>query len=315
MIPHHAKAALALGAGLLLTACAGSVKPHVPVPGDPGIYGLLPGDELQPLGGSDDWEDLAEGDSADFGPDQQFVVSDPSLAERGVSDDVTIELWKVAWLRSDLRSDGSAAPVRGSEWAVARLDPFRIPLSFRPVAGNPDVLHLVPQRALEPGLYALQLREGDAAREARFGVQWSSIDRDDYSAAQCVDRRIGVPMTYQTCLATQTAMSSAAGQVGRGDDLAIALAESMTTMVAGQRVLILSGMVTNTASSTRAVPMLEAALRDPSGNVLGRWNFAASPNLLAPGESASFRTEIADPPTGMAGVDVGFEPGSAALTP
>lgn len=312
MLPRSARAGLAIGIVLLLAACAGSVRPHVPVPDEPGIYALLPEDELQPLGGSDDWEELAQGDSADFGPDQQFVVSDPSLAEHGVSGDVAIELWKVAWLRSDIRSDGSAAPVRGSEWAVARLDPFRIPLSFRPVAGHPDVLHLVPQRALEPGLYALQLREGDAAREARFGVQWSSVDRDDYSAIHCVDRRIGVPMTYQTCLATQTAMFPAAGPAHRGDDLAIALAETSTMTVAGQQVLIVAGMVTNTATSTRAVPMLEAALRDRSGNVLGRWTFAASPNLLGPGETASFRTEISDPPAGVSGVDVGFEAGVAS---
>ena len=322
MFARHGRMALAISATALLAGCAGSIKPHVPVPDEPGLYGLMPDDELQRLDGSKDWEVSTWRQRSDFGPDQQFVISDPILVNRGTSD-VAIELWQVSWIRSDIRSDGSAAPVRGSQWTVAPLEPFRVPLSFRSVAENPDVLHIVPQEALEPGLYSLQLRQGDATRTARIGVEWSSVDQDDYSADHCVDRKVSVPTTYQTCNATETAATSAqtAGQTpgqtagtpsSMSKDLKIKLAKPVTTTVAGQRILIVEGVVTNVAASTRAVPMLEAALRDRSGNVLGRWSFAASPNLLSPGQTASFRTEIQQPPSGTTRVNVNFQSNASA---
>lgn len=311
MFARQGRMALAIGATVLLAGCAGSVKPHVPVPDDPGLYALLPDDELQQLDGSEEWEVSTWSRRSDLSADQQFVIADPMLVDRGTTD-VAIELWQVSWIRSDIRSDGSAAPVRGSQWAAAPLDSARVPLSFRPVAGNPDVVHVVPQRALEPGLYSLQLRRGDAVRTARFGVEWSDVDQRDYSADHCVDRKVSVPTTFQPCHSTDTAAAHSAGaNVAR--DLRIELEKPVASIVAGQRVLVVEGEVRNVAASSRVVPMLEAALHDHSGNVLGRWTFAASPNLLEPGRSATFRTEIQDPPAGTSRIDVNFQPDASAM--
>lgn len=311
MFARHGRSALAIGAIAFLAGCAGSVKPHVPVPDDPGLYALMHDDDLEQLDRDEESDHSGWSEWSDLDPDQQFVIADPMLVDRGTTD-VAIELWQVSWLRSDIRSDGSAAPVHGQQWVVAPVESARVPLSFRPVAGNPDVVHVVPQRALDPGLYALQLRRGDAGRTARFGVGWSDVDQRDYAADHCVDRKASIPTTFHPCPGADTAAAAAQGATpGPGGDLRIELDKPVAATVAGQRVLVVEGEVRNLAGISRAVPLLQAALHDHSGNVLGRWTFAASPNLLAPGESATFRTEIEDPPAGTSRVDVNFQPDAA----
>lgn len=303
---------LAVAAATGLSACASDPRPHVPIPEDPGLYAVPalredPDDEdyLQRLDGDEDWETETWNEREDLSPDVQFVIQDPALAGGASAQDL-VELWRVAWVRSELRSDGGAAPVQGSQWQVARLDPFRVPLVYRQVAGHPGTIHAVPQERLPGGLYSLQLRNSAAPRSARFGVDWDILDRQDYSAANCVDRRSG-GSSYVLCGAPQT-VASPAGAGG----LEISLLDPVAQTVSGQRILVLQGVITNEGSATRAIPPLEAALQDRNGAVLGRWSFAAEQPQLDPGESSTFRTEIRDAPAETSRVNVTFQRSAAS---
>lgn len=285
----------------LLSACAGDPSgPRIPIPEDHGLYAMVGQDELRRLDGTSAWEVQSWNSRADLSPAQQFVLYDPILAARGVAD-VDIEMWQVAWVRSDIRDDGSAAPIEGSQWAVAPIEDFRVPVSLRSVGDHPDMLHLVPEGPLTPGLYSLQIRQGAAARSARFGVQWSSIDKQEYSASHCVDRRSGARPAFQPCGSQALAAASDAAR-----DLRINLVDPVKTTVGSQRVLIIQGTITNEATAPRAVPMLEATLQDSAGTVLHRWPFTPQQSELAAGATTSFRTEIQQPPAATRRVNVDF---------
>lgn len=314
---QHHRIFLALAGAAALSACASGSGPHVPIPEDPGLYAVPalreePDDEddLQRLDGNQEWEVETWEDRADLSSDVQFVIEDPDLVGDSTSREALIELWNVAWVRSDLRSDGSAAPVQGSQWAVARLDPFRVPLAYRQVEGRPDVIHVVPQERLAPGLYSLQLRKDSGARSARFGVDWDDIDRQDYSAAHCVDRRSGGQPLYVACAAPETVASQAPA-----GGLEISLLDPVAQTVGDQRILVIQGMVTNDGNAPRTVPMLEATLHDQAGTVLTRWTFAPERAQLEPGESSTFRTEIRQAPAATSRVNVAFSRNAASAQP
>lgn len=303
---------LALSGAALLSACAGGGPsgPRIPVPEDYGIYAIMNEDELRRLDGTEKWEVETWNQRADLPPSQQFVVYDPMLSDRDVGD-VEVEIWRVAWVRSAIRDDGSAAPVEGSQWAVAPLERFRVPMSLRRVVDHPDMLHLVPRDRLRPGLYALQLRQGSALRNARFGVQWNSVDRRDYSASHCVDRRAGSPARFQPCTAGPDDHAAAGGP----RDFAIRLDEPVKTAIAGRPLLIVQGTITNRAAAPRRVPMLQATLQDRQGTVLHRLPFAPHQSELAAGQSAPFRIELEDPPPTTARVNIDFAADSASAQP
>lgn len=290
-----------------LSACASGSGPHVPIPDESGLY-AIPAlradaddeDVLQRLDGPDqEWEIETWAERVDLSPDVQFVIRDPAVA--AVPGEHLIELWKVAWVRSDLRNDGQAQPVDGSDWAVARLDPFRVPLAYRGVSGQADTIHVVPQQRLAPGLYSLQLRNPRSARSARFGVDWQAIDRRQYAAAHCVDRRLAQEPAYMPCAGAQ---ASSGQNAGKG--LQISLVDPVARTVSGERILLLRGTITNESTVSRSLPLLVAALQDQSGTVLGRWTFAAGQTRLDAGQSATFRTEIRNAPAGTARVNVSF---------
>ena len=73
----------------------------------------------------------------------------------------------------------------------------------------------------------------------------------------------------------------------------------------GQPVLVISGRLVNVGDRPRAVPRLTATLSDAGKPVYG-WSFAASKKLLAPGQSASFRTRLSNPPAGSHHVEIRF---------
>ncbi len=287
-----------------LSACAGDPDhPRIPIPEDAGLYAILSEDELLRLDGSGEWERETWPRRSDLSPAQQFVVYDPALAAEGGAD---AAIWEVAWVRSAIRSDGSAGPIDGSEWAVAPLESYRVPLDVRAVIDHPDMMHIVPAGPLDPGLYALQLRNGATTRQARFGVQWSSLDRQDYSASHCVDRRAGAEAGYEPCVAAvQTAENAS--------NLRIELADPIKQTAGGLTVLVIEGTVTNDSAATLRVPMLEATLRDRSGAVLQRWPFMPNDSQLAPGQTTSFRTEAQQPPATAAKVNVSIATRSASM--
>jgi hypothetical protein len=58
---------------------------------------------------------------------------------------------------------------------------------------------VIPTRPLQPGLYSLQFRLGESAVAGRFGVKWAKIDKNQYAAANCVDRYAGSAPAYKLC--------------------------------------------------------------------------------------------------------------------
>jgi Protein of unknown function (DUF3426) len=182
-----------------LAACAGTRGPSYPIPDEPGLYALTSGDNLHRLDGDREWEIETWPERSDMPSGVQFVVSDPGLVGRPAG--TVIELWRVAWVRSEINAANQAMPVEGSQWATAPLDPFRIPFRYESEPDQTDVVHIVPTTPLEPGLYTLRI-VGPGAQQARVGVAWSSVDRRQYSAANCVDRYSAEGNVYRACTTT-----------------------------------------------------------------------------------------------------------------
>jgi hypothetical protein len=172
-----------------VSACAGTREPSYPIPDEPGIYAFTTKDDLQRLDGDQDWEVESWPERSNMPSNVQFVVSDPAL--RSASN---VELWRVAWVRSDINAQGQAMPVDGSEWAVAPMESFAIPFRYETTPDKPGVVHIAPTTPLTPGLYTLRVT---GARQARIGVAWNGVDHREYSAMNCVDRY--PDNTYRTC--------------------------------------------------------------------------------------------------------------------
>lgn len=179
-----------------VAACAGTREPSYPIPDEPGLYALTNADTLYRLDGDREWEVETWPERSGMPIGVQFVVSDPALAGRPAG--TSIELWKVAWVRSEINADNQAMPVEGSSWAVAPIEPFRVPFRYESPPGQSDIVHIVPTAPLQPGLYALRI-VSPVARQARVGVSWNSVDQRQYSAANCVDRYAAEGNVYRSC--------------------------------------------------------------------------------------------------------------------
>jgi hypothetical protein len=152
--------------------------------------------------------------------DVHFVIYEPALAGRSAGN--SVELWRVAWVRSDVNAQGQAMPPSGNEWAVAPFQRFSIPFRYESPPGETEIVHIVPTVPLQPGLYSVII---PGAREGRVGVAWDSVDQRQYAAQNCVDRYEG--NFFRTCpVATddqpaaalpEPADSSAAGITAGGE--------------------------------------------------------------------------------------------------
>jgi hypothetical protein len=185
-----------------VSACAGTRAPSYPVPDEPGIYGFTTRDNLRRLDGDRDFEVETWPERSNMPGNVQFVINDPALAGRSAGN--SVELWRVAWVRSEIDAQGQVMPVQGSEWAVAPLAPFSIPFRYESPPGQTEIVHIVPTVRLEPGLYTLRI---PGARQARIGVAWQGTDQRQYSAMNCVDRYDG--NTYRMCNAAVGAAPAA----------------------------------------------------------------------------------------------------------
>lgn len=191
--------ALLLIAGL--GACAaGPRQPSYPVPDQPGIYSLSGKSDLRRLDGDPNWEASTWPDRANLPADVQFVVNDPALANRAPGS--AIELWRVAWVRSEINASNQAMPISGPAWDVAPIAPYDIPFRYDSPPNKPSVVRITPSVPLAPGLYALRVTS-PSARQARLGVGWNSLDQRQYSALNCVDRYVAEGNVYRPCNAAQ----------------------------------------------------------------------------------------------------------------
>ena len=285
---------------IVVTACAGSLEPSFPLPDDPGLYAVTRDDELQRLDGDRDWEVESWPARAAQGPYTEFVIFDPDLERDARPDDQVVELWRVAWVRSEVDHRGLAGPVQGSEWAVAPVDSFRVPITLRRAEGYGEYLHVVPSLPLEPGLYSLRLNKAGSSRTGRLGVDWPAVDKREYSAVNCVDRYLGTEVAYRTCTDGSGVMESSSASEG----LEITLVDPLRK----GNALVVQGVVVNTTSDVKTVPAMRAVFLDSAGRRLTDAIIEPRQVDLRPGERMSFKTEVDNAPQTTARIDVDFVP-------
>jgi len=322
-----------------VSACAGTREPSFPVPDEPGIYAFTTKDNLRRLDGDRDWEVETWPERSNMPGNVQFVINEPALAGRSAGN--SVELWRVAWVRSDIDAQGQAMPVQGSQWAVAPIEPFAIPFRYESPAGQTEIVHIVPTVPLEPGLYTLRIAN-PGARQARVGVTWNGTDQRQYSAMNCVDRYDG--NTYRPCNAAVGAALAPAGDpnaagltadASNGGLASLAAPQpapapapvvvqqapaqpvAAATSAAGLQIaltdpmrrndgLLIQGTVINTSNQVRAIPTMQGSLENSAGQEMRRWIFQPPVQTLAPGERANFSTEVRPIPAGVARASVAF---------
>jgi hypothetical protein len=261
-------------------------------------------------------------------PDVQFIVFDRALDDRSVRLQNAIEMRRLAHVRNDVSATGAVTPTGRDIWVVADLPELAVPLDFAPVPGRPDMIRVVPSRALEPGLYALEHHHGDTVTSGRFGVGWGEADKDTYIAANCVDRYAGQNTTYRLCsdaspqtgalpqrslpafepLAPQPSLGTLAPSAGSqsstaapaqggaaaaapGSTLELRQVQATKAEDQGVPILTVQGIVVNVSNVMQPVPRLVATVKDMQGAALNSWSFAAEVTHLPPGGTTGFRTE------------------------
>ena len=283
----------------LAAACSGYQVPSVPMPDEPGLYAVTAEDELLRLDGDRKWEVKSWAQRSAVSPYTEFVIYDPALARDTRPADEMVSLWRVAWVRSEIDRDGAAGPIEGSEWAVAPLESFRVPVAVNSVGGHAAYAHVVPARPLEPGLYSLRLDRVGSARVGRVGVEWNTIDKRRYAAENCVDRYRYEDQPYRTCAGDNDVM-----QLAEARDLSITLVDPLRQ----NNNLIVQGIVLNSGSRTHRLPGLAAVLLDRHGTQLSQVPISVSKDRLEPGERLRFKSEVTDPHPATARIDVVFVP-------
>ncbi|MGF1593997.1 MAG: FxLYD domain-containing protein [Kiloniellaceae bacterium] len=303
MIKQTANLAGASALAALLAACAGDMPPPFPLPDEPGLYAISRNDELQRLDGGREWEVKSWPARAALGPYTEFVIYDPELEREMRPRHDLVDLWRVAWVRSEVDSAGRAAPVQGSQWAVAPIEPFRVPVTLDFAPGRPEYVHVRPQRPLDPGLYSLRLKKLGINRVGRMGVHWDGVDKREYSAANCVDRHADREPGYRTC-----ADNFAGVEYSAVEGLEITLVDPLRR----DDVLVVQGVVVNTTADSKAVPTMRALLLDREGRQLTQAVIEPRQVELGAGERMTFKTEIPGAPAATARIDVDFAPTTSA---
>lgn len=192
-----------------ISACAsGPRPPSYPVPDEPGLYSFTSKNDLRRLDGDAEFEAETWPVRSNLPSNVHFVVNDPALVGRKPG--TALELWRVAWVRSDINASNQAMPT-SSQWAVAPLTPFSVPFRYESPADQPQIVHIVPSTPLPPGLYTLRI---PGARQARIGIAWNGIDQRQYSAANCVDRYVDAGNTYRECSSTVAAQPTIVAPAG-----------------------------------------------------------------------------------------------------
>src|SRR5688500_1707616 len=102
-----------------VSACAGTREPPYPVHDERGIYPFTPTDTPRRLGGDRDGEVETWPERSNMPSNVHFVINAPALAGRSAGN--SVELWRVAWVRSEIDPQGQAMPVHGSQLAVAPI--------------------------------------------------------------------------------------------------------------------------------------------------------------------------------------------------
>jgi hypothetical protein len=295
--------ACALTLALGLAAC--SSLPQVggraiPEPPEPGLYALTEGDRLIRLDGAAEWEVRTWALRSDLAPDTLLVLEHPALARRQAARGApAVQLRQVAWLRSEINPEGAVLPAAERNWVDTDLPALAIPVETHWITGYQRTVAVRPLRPLEPGLYAVHFAETDPPLRARFGVGWSGVDQQLYAGRKCVDRYSGGDPEYRACAEQAVDLSVAPLR-----KLRVRLTSAERQNVAGEPRIIVQGTVLNTGTEMVQVPQLLARMLDQDGRVLGQWLFPAEKQVLHPGETSTFRTDIRRPAPTLANVGV-----------
>jgi Protein of unknown function (DUF3426) len=226
--------------------------------------------------------------------DVQFLVIDESVAT-APPDANRISLQKVALVRNEVSKAGKVHKAAKTEWVVANVPSYTLPVTVTRHDSNPRVLLVTANEPLEPGLYSLTYRGAKQRVGGRFGVGWGGIDKTQYASRYCVDRYLTKPAMYRPC-AERDDLENAALKVNG--------LQVHKQIIAGKPALVLEGRLTNTSTKQQKVPVLLAVINDKNGRELSRWTFQPKVTQLRPGATLSFRTGTTTPPKGTAGVAV-----------
>lgn len=294
---------LAGGLGLILAGC--SSLPQVgdraiPKPPEPGLYALTADERLTRLDGSAEWEVRTWALRSDLAPNLLLVIEHPALARRhaGLSPP-DIQLRRVAWLRSEINAEGAVMPAAERHWVDTDVVSLTRPMQIHWVSAYENTIVARPLRPLEPGLYAVHFAETATPLRARFGVAWSGVDQQAYAGNNCVDRYIGAAPEYLAC--TDQAVDISIVPLRK---LKVQLTSAERRTIDGEPGIVVRGTIANTGDEVTHVPQLLARMLGEDGRVLGQWLFPAEKQMLRPGETTTFRTDIRRPAAGLAQVGV-----------
>jgi hypothetical protein len=324
---------LALLVGAAACATSNTRAPSYPVPDVPGLYAVNSSGDLQRLDGDREWEAQTWSRRSNFASNTQFVINEPALS--GQSPATSVELWKLAWVRSEINAQGRPMPVPGDQWSVAPIREYSVPFRYESPAGQTDVVRITPTVPLEPGLYAIRV-VSPVVREARVGVGWNTIDQQQYSARHCVDRYPAEGNIYRSCatviepaapaavvpapvvpsgnlgsLSAQPTVVAPAPAPAGAQPLPVAAASQGLQIALADPVrrndgLLLQGVVINSSNQVLAVPTMQGSLETATGQEVRRWVFRAPVASLAPGQRTNFSTEVRPLPAGVARANVAF---------
>src|SRR5882724_2686567 len=232
---------------------------------------------------------------SNLGPDLEFLVYHPAIADSAGPAGQLVSLRQVAYVRANIATSGTVRKNKKAEWIVASLDPLNVPARVTPDSKDPTLLKIVPNEPLTPGLYPLTLRAGNTVLAGRFGVEWSKSDKKQYAQAHCVDRYLTTPVLYRPC-DERDAVEGAALRVQ-----ALNISKAIVNSVPA---LVIEGRVKNTSAKRQTLPPMLVVLNDKQGKEIKRWTFAPDAKELSPGTSVAFRTTAAAPPHNTAGVAI-----------
>ena len=88
--------------------------------------------------------------------------------------------------------------------------------------------------------------------------------------------------------------------------LTIRRVETQHLNAEGTPVIAIKGEISNTSGVSRKIPWLRFGLHDPSGKDVYSWQLDTNVRPLEPGESTSFVTRIASPPTAAGEIQIRF---------
>jgi hypothetical protein len=244
----------------------------------------------------------------------QFLVIHDSVATTAPDADAVL-LQKVARVRNNIEPNGTVRKPGKSEWVIAYLPGFEIPVTVTRQENSPRLLRVTPAQPLEPGLYSLTYRTGHSRIGGRFGVEWKTADKTQYAAQYCVDRYMSNPAFYRPCSDRQTE-ETAARQIGANSvPIKVHSLKIRRDVIGGQPALVLDGKLTNSSASIQRPPLLLAVINDKAGKELTRWTFQPNAQQIPPGGTLGFSTTANTPPKGAAGVTVTPVEGRQASPP